>query len=158
MKKILIVLGVVLVGSVAYYALSPLWRNVKVDEAKPGTQSAEQTQQMMQEERGTVEMKAPVIGTLGHPAMGDAYIVEAGGKKYVRFENFKTINGPDIFVYLSKDKEAKDYVDLGAVKATAGNINYEIPGNVNPSDYRYIMTWCKQFGVLFNYADLKPQH
>jgi hypothetical protein len=38
------------------------------------------------------------------------------------------------------------------VKATEGNINYEIPEGVDPREYPYVLTWCKAFGVLFNSA------
>jgi hypothetical protein len=95
---------------------------------------------------------APLVGTSGHPASGTARVVTVGGKSYVRYENFKTINGPDIFVYLSKDLAASDFVNLGKVKATEGNVNYEIPANVNPADYPYVLIWCRAFGVLFNSA------
>lgn len=127
-----------------YYAISPLFRNVTVIEEVPVGIS----------EADNPEMAAEVIGTAGHPASGTARIVEAEGKSYVRYENFKTINGPDIFVYLSKDLDAKDFVNLGEVRATEGNINYEVPAGVDTSEYRYVLTWCKAFGVLFNYADL----
>jgi hypothetical protein len=50
--------------------------------------------------------------------------------------------------------EAKDFVNIGEVKATEGNVNYEIPQGVNPDEYKYVMVWCKQFGVLFNYAEI----
>ncbi len=96
---------------------------------------------------------ATVIDTPAHPASGLVRLVEADGKTYVRYENYKTINGPDIFVYLAKDINAKEFIDLGRVKATEGNINYEVPDGVSVSEYPYVLTWCKQFGVLFNYAD-----
>ncbi len=104
----------------------------------------------------SVQPIAPVnvIGTAGHPASGTVRIVEADDKKYVRYENFKTINGPDIYVYLAKDLDAKEFVNLGRVRATEGNINYEIPAEVNVTDYPYVLTWCEAFGVLFNYADI----
>lgn len=57
-------------------------------------------------------------------------------------------------MYLAKDKDAKEFVNLGQVKATEGNINYEIPAGTDVSQYPYVLTWCKQFSVLFNYADL----
>lgn len=147
MKSTLYVLGaVVLVGVLwfAYYALSPLFINIKVDEALPVTQSPEPVE----------KMAAVVVDTPAHPASGFVRIIEADDKTYVRYENYKTINGPDIYVYLAKDLDAKEYVDLGKVRATEGNINYEVPEGVNVSDYQYVLTWCKQFGVLFNYADL----
>lgn len=98
---------------------------------------------------------AQVIGTALHPASGMVRVVKIDGKNYIRYENFKTINGPDIYVYLAKDLDAKDFVNLGKVKATEGNINYEIPDGVDIAGYKYVLTWCKAFGVLFNYADFQ---
>lgn len=149
-KKTIYVLGTVIgiaVLAFAYYAVSPLFINVKLDEAMPEAPQIDTTIPVV---------SAEVVGTLAHPASGTARIVAVEGKNYVRYENFKTINGPDIYVYLAKDLDAKEFVSLGRVKATEGNINYEIPPGVNVSDYRYVMVWCKAFGVLFNYADLKP--
>lgn len=158
MKKALYTVGVVVgVGVLwfAYYAISPLFINIKVDESLPEQEENTQTQANILP--SAEERVAEVVGTTGHPASGFARIVEAGGKTYVRYENFKTINGPDIYVYLAKDLEAREFVDLGKIRATEGNINYEIPAGVDSSQYRYVLTWCKQFGVLFNYADLSSK-
>lgn len=151
MKGWHIIGGIVVIVLVAfgYYAISPLFRNVRVDEASPETKQVEV--QATEQPQATA---AQVVGTAGHPASGTARIVEADGKKYVRYENFKTINGPDLYVYVAKDRDAKEFVSLGVLKATEGNINYEIPAGVNIAEYPYVLTWCKAFGVLFNYADL----
>ena len=133
-------IALVILG-VAYYGLSPLFRNIKVDEALPV--SAQPAQ---------FSSSAQVNGTAGHPASGTARIVEADGKTYLRYENFKTINGPDLYVYLAKTPDAKEFIDLGVIKATEGNVNYEIPAGIDPSEYPYALTWCRQFGVLFNSA------
>lgn len=155
MKKILYLIASILAVALlwfAYYAISPLFRHVRVDEAAPQAEMPEET---IPSETMPNELKsAAVIGTTGHPASGTVRIVEADGKKYIRYENFSTINGPDLYVYLAKDLEAEEFVSLGTLRATEGNVNYEIPSTVNPSDYRYVMTWCKQFGVLFNYAEI----
>ncbi len=142
--KALYIFGAILmvpVLALAYYGLSPLFIHIQANETAPV--SARE-----------VTLPAQVIGTAGHPASGTARIVRADGKAYVRYENFKTLNGPDIRVYLAKDMEAMDFIDLGQVRATEGNINYEIPAGVDIARYRYVLTWCKAFGVLFNYADL----
>lgn len=97
----------------------------------------------------------PVADTPAHPASGTVRTVVAAGKSYIRYENYKTINGPDLYVYLSKDLSATEFVNLGRLKATEGNVNYEVPAGVNFADYPYVLTWCKQFGVLFNSADLR---
>ena len=95
-----------------------------------------------------------VVGTSGHPASGSVSIIKIENSQYIRYENFKTINGPDLFVYLSKDLKAKDFINLGKLKATEGNINYEIPQAVNVADYPYVIVWCEDFSILFNYAKL----
>ena len=45
--------------------------------------------------------------TFGHPAQGTVSIFEGDGKRFLRFENFKTINGPNLHLYLAKDKDGK---------------------------------------------------
>ena len=90
------------------------------------------------------------------PASGTARILETGeGRKYLRYDNFKTINGPDLFVYLAKNLDAKEFVNLGELRGTEGNINYEIPAGVNLAEYPYALVWCRQFSVLFNSAKLQ---
>lgn len=154
-KKVLYVLGgiigIVILGF-AYYAISPLFINIKLDEALP---EAKQMKSESVEKSQVQTVSASIIGTTGHPASGTARIVEVEGKSYIRYENFKTINGPDLYVYLAKDLDAKQYVNIGTLRATEGNVNYEIPQEVNIAEYKYIMTWCKRFGVLFNYAEIK---
>ncbi len=150
-RKLLCIIGIptsIALLAFAYYAISPFFINIKADDLNPAANS----------DTGTTSLRlfapANVIGTAGHPASGTVGLVEAGGKRYIRYENFKTINGPDIYVYLAKDPDAKEFVNLGRVRATEGNINYEIPEGVSASDYPYVLTWCKAFGVLFNFAKL----
>lgn len=142
--KALYTLGIVVLVPLlafAYYTISPFFINIRMDDVVPVS-----AQEAMTPVR--------VIGTAGHPASGTVRIIGADGKGYVRYENFKTINGPDLYVYLAKDTDAGEFVNLGRVRATEGNINYEIPAGVDLSRYRYVLTWCKVFGILFNYADL----
>lgn len=127
---------------VAYYGISPLFINIRADDAAPVAASSSE------------RAPAPIVDTPAHPASGSVRIVEAEGVQYVRYENFKTINGPDLYVYLSKDLAATDFVDLGRLRATEGNVNYEIPSDVNIAEYPYVLIWCKAFGVLFNSAHI----
>lgn len=90
-----------------------------------------------------------------HSVKGSALLIGGVGQKIVRFENFETDNGPQLHIYLSADLGASDFVDLGPIKATKGNVNYPVPAGTNTQKYRYILVWCKPFGVLFSYAELK---
>jgi len=173
-----IILGVVLlfVLGIAYYGISPLFRNIEVrDEAPvvgdngevnetfapekpidmevPEMEQASAGQEAEQAEQN-VTGPFPVEGTLGHPASGFVRVFQTSTETVIRYEDFETINGPNLHVYLSKDLDAKEYIDLGPIRGTRGNINYMIPEEVNISEYNYILTWCVPFRVLFNYADI----
>ena len=173
-KKIIFAVLFILVLGVGYYVISPIFKNTKLNEPVPENTSREMsdnnpkplpsstsadnkiTPEIVQKEVAltTVEASTAIKGTSGHPASGEVKIIISGDTKIVRYENFKTINGPDLYVYLSKDLQAKEFVNLGKLKATEGNINYEVSKEINLKDYPYVIIWCKAFGVLFNSADI----
>ena len=72
-------------------------------------------------------------------------------------EDLVVTNGPDLYVYLSTDKSASDFVNLGRLKANIGNQNYPIPVGIEMSKYDTVLIWCRAFSVLFGSADLKSQ-
>jgi hypothetical protein len=176
MKKVIWIVVVIVAVAVLAYALSPLLRNKEINEKLPSSitmdhLSSEEKAQMeeaMKEansgEPQTANEEMPttsdpeetyeVVETAGHPAEGEVRIVRSDGKTYVRFENFSTINGPNLHIYLAKDLEANEFVDLGPIKANKGNINYEVPAGVDISEYKYVMHWCVPFRILFNYAEI----
>lgn len=178
MKRVLTILIVVFVLGIAYYALSPLFNTVEINDELPSGVSSgfenlsPEEQQKMESQMREVNKNEPtamedtleggssfgtkheVMGTIGHPASGSVRILEAGGQTIIRFENFSTINGPNLHLYLSKNLRGDDFIDLGPIRGTQGNINYVVPEDVDISEYRYVMHWCVPFSVLFNYADL----
>ena len=95
-----------------------------------------------------------IQSTIGHPASGAVRVFTGEEGEIVRFEDFKTINGPKLNVYLAKDLNAEEFIDLGPIRGTTGDINYEVPAGTDLSEYKYVMHWCVTFGVLFNYAEL----
>ena len=89
-----------------------------------------------------------------HGVEGKALLIEEDGKKVLRFEDFETINGPNLHIYLSADLSADDFVDLGKIKATKGNVNYDVANAVDTDKYNKVLVWCVPFKVLFSYAEL----
>ncbi len=182
-KKTLIAIAVLIALGVGYYLVSPLWRNKTLNEASPLSQTAtvkdnldsinsnpalkQQFDKAMTESKDTVMEKtdlmpgAPKIlaqadfKPRAHDVLGKALLIEASGKKYLRFENFETINGPDVRIYLATDLSDRDFVDLGHIKATKGNVNYEVPAGTDTAKYNKVLVWCKAFSVLFSYAELR---
>jgi hypothetical protein len=91
-----------------------------------------------------------------HNAEGVAKVITLqDGNKVLRLENLKATNGPDLYVYLSMDKGASDFVDLGRLKGNIGNQNYNIPQGTDLTKYNTVLIWCKQFSVLFGSAKLE---
>lgn len=199
MKKGITVIVSIIVLGIAWWLISPLWRNISLNEDLPGTnQSTSNTAEIPEDTtieaippkiedqfeamdektkeefvKKTEEMKdvkimgeemmptdapkilseAPMVAR-AHDVEGKALIVQSGNQTFLRFENLKTINGPDLFMYLSADLGSKDFIDLGKIRATEGNVNYLIPEGTDLSKYRNALIWCRAFSVLFSYAEL----
>jgi hypothetical protein len=87
---------------------------------------------------------------------GKAKIYKNGDKYELALENFSSSNGPDLKVYLSKEKQPVNFVNLGSLKSTSGNQLYPIPTSVNVKDYSFALIHCQQYNHLFGFAQLKP--
>ena len=103
---------------------------------------------------GTVLAQGSLSGNMSYKVSGTAKLIEDNGVKSVRLENFSSSNGPDLKVYLAKDARASSFINLGNLKSVSGNQNYPISSMINNSEYKFILIWCQQFGVLFGSAEI----
>jgi hypothetical protein len=95
------------------------------------------------------------VGDGIHNAEGIAKVFPLqDGSSILRIENLHVTNGPDLYVYLSLDKSASDFINVGKLKANNGNQNYEIPAGTDLSMYDTVLIWCRPFSVLFGSAEL----
>ena len=95
------------------------------------------------------------IGDGFHKVGGVAKVIPVdSGAQILRLENFKATNGPDLYVYLSKDKSASDFINVGRLKGKVGNQNYEIPEGTDLSKYNTVLIWCRAFSFLFGSAQM----
>jgi hypothetical protein len=148
----------------AWYALSPLWERSRLDEASPLAVTTPITGEAPAAP-GSAAPFAPRVTHRGmlagadefHFGRGDALLIEtAPGMHSLRFEGFSVRNGPDLFVYLTNHPgDIPGGVNLGSLKATDGNFNYDVPSGVDAAGYRYAIVWCRQFAVLFASAELQ---
>lgn len=92
-----------------------------------------------------------------HNTEGQAKVIKLGdGSNFLRLEDFRSTNGPDLYVYLSTDKGNSDFVNLGRLKGNVGDQNYKIPDGTDLSQYDTALIWCQAFSVLFGSAELRP--
>ena len=128
---------------------------------QPEAQQPEATQPESAEPQIIVEAAGSFIDR-SHPTEGSARVLGDGsGLRFLRLEDFRTDNGPDLNVYLSAappDAPAgafdDDFVDLGDLKGNVGSQNYEIPAGLDLDRYSTVAIWCVRFGVVFGAADL----
>ncbi len=86
------------------------------------------------------------------------------GSLALRLEGFDTTPSPDLFVWLSEAPRpqtaaeiiAAPYVDIGAVRSTAGDQNYLLPPTVDPAEIGSIVIWCAPLRIAYTAAGLSP--
>lgn len=151
-KKIIISVIVLIFIGIAYYLIAPAFIVKEANDALPevdfdmsGPMTVEPIEEILSGE----------LIESAHSVSGFVRVYDTKGMKTLRFEDLDTINGPDLFIYLATDTTAEDFVNLGEVKATKGNVNYEIPPNVDLEKYDTVLIWCRAFRVLFSYAELE---
>ena len=97
-----------------------------------------------------------------HPTTGLAEIVMQNGKKYLRLnKEFKSEDGPDVFVLLHRQDAPKDYkrsnyVSLGRRQKISGKQLYRIPAGVDITEYKSVVIWCRKFNATFGFATISP--
>ena len=133
------IIGVIIILFAAWYLISPAFKVIEMEEEIPVNIELISQGDFMEKE---------------HEVEGKALLLLNNQEKVLRFENFETINGPNLHIYLSADLEANDYVDLGKIKATKGSVNYNLDSSIDTEKYNKVLVWCVPFKVLFSYAEL----
>lgn len=98
-----------------------------------------------------------------HWGNGSATIYQLSEQQRVlRFQDYSSARGGDVFVYLSRDPEPRtavemgvDFLDLGRLKGNIGNQNYILPANLDLSGYRSVVIFCRQFNTVITVANLR---
>ncbi|HEY7611390.1 MAG TPA: DM13 domain-containing protein [Gemmatimonadales bacterium] len=158
--------ALVVVGAIGWYLFRPelLFVKTRVNESLPTAAAA----QMAGPAAARAEAGVLLTGTfhsVAHETHGSATIHDLGqGRRVVRFTDFTTSNGPDVRVYLVAAADASDnetvtnagFIELGKLKGTEGDQNYEVPADLDLGKYRAVTIWCRRFSVNFATAPLTP--
>lgn len=86
---------------------------------------------------------------------GMATVYTQNGSLVLALENMMISNGPQLHVYLSKEVQPVNFIDLGALQSTTGNQLYNVPGNPDFFQYKYALIHCKKYNHLFGSANLQ---
>lgn len=98
---------------------------------------------------------------INYMTSGTAFLQKKDDQYYAVFDqDFKTPNGPDLRVYLTKNSaptqrpDIKAGIDLGALKNLDGKQVYAVPSGTKIEDFHSISIHCKAFNVPWSYAAL----
>lgn len=85
---------------------------------------------------------------------GKVLIADVNGTRYLRFEKVDIAGAPDVYVYLSNrtDGQPGRFTNLGRLKATNGSFNYPIPANLDLTQAKSVVVYCRTFNVTITYA------
>ena len=159
MKRSIVLVGLVVLGGVAWYLFRPdlLFVNKVVNEdvaqaSGPGGGAPS-------------ALARGAFHSVAHETRGTATILDMGsGKRILRLTDFTTSNGPDVRVYLIAAPDATDnetvtkagFVELGRLKGNQGDQNYDVPASLDLGKYHAVTIWCRRFSVNFATAPLAP--
>jgi hypothetical protein len=156
----------IVAGAFGWWSISPLFLTSTLNEDLPVRATAT-VAPAVSIATATAAPAGPKVLAMGelqrvddlHRGTGPVTLVEVDGKTFVRFENVAIQNGPDLHVYLARGMggayDGGRDLYLGALKATNGSFNYELPGGTPLGEYKSVVVWCRAFTVLFTWADLR---
>jgi hypothetical protein len=103
---------------------------------------------------------------LSYKGSGEVVVYQlADNSRILRLQDFSVDNGPDLYVYLvpvdpvpaTSGTEIAGYYNLGSLKGNVGDQNYEIPSELDLSQFKSVVIWCEAFAVPFAAAPLAIQ-
>ncbi len=74
------------------------------------------------------------------------------GHYVLKLQGVTISNGPDLHVYLSKEVQPVNFMDLGRLQSISGNQVYNITGTPDFTEYKYVLIHCQRFNHLFGSA------
>lgn len=93
-------------------------------------------------------------GTFGSVS-GRITVYKQNDSLALALQDMMSSNGPQLHVYLLKEVQPVNFIDLGPLQSVKGNQLYKIPGNPYFSQYQYALIRCKKYNHLFGSARLQ---
>lgn len=153
-KLFIVLISIVVIVGIGYWLISSLFIDKRVQESVEeimGTGDSLGSN----DELETVRTGQFIDADNFHKSEGTATLLKIGKKYFIRLEdNFKTTNGPDLYVYFGKNGQYDSSAQLGRLKGNMGSQNYEVPAEIDPMQFDEVWIWCRAFSVAFGHAKL----
>jgi len=141
MKKICFVITILLSGMIVFSSCK-----------KASTETLNET--LVMDTTAVLKFEGTFISGPYGTVSGLARVYLKKGNYTVALENFNSSNGPDLKVYISKERIPINFIKLSDLRSTNGNQLYDVPGTPDFTVYKYVLIHCEQYNHLFGSAEL----
>ncbi len=95
-----------------------------------------------------MEKKGRLVGLDGHTATGDVRLSRnQRGQFDLWLVGLDMSHSPDPRVYLCKDGNRLNGVELGKLDSLTGSVQFLLPAGLDPSQYNSVVVWCAASGT-----------
>jgi Electron transfer DM13 len=157
-KPVSWVLRTLLLVTILYVGYN-FWKDASVTKIDQTNTSTPVDVSNSQSDQTSASRVGTFIGSGNYSVSGTATITKFEEKYTLTFDkSFSSSSGPDLEVYLSKNKvgsgeQLGEFVSLQRLKSTTGEQVYNLPDNAD--EYSSIVIWCRAFSVKFGAANLE---
>lgn len=99
-------------------------------------------------------MTAMLVGAAGHHAAGKVTFAKEMGKDVLVLSDLEVDKVPDGHVFLAKNGDRTQGIDLGVLKQFSGTVTFALPAGTTPDAYDSVIIYCEKFKVEIGRAQL----
>lgn len=136
-------------------------KNMILDEARNRPSFAAESKDIISQLSGVSDLRmiklSPMSGVKGYDAGGEAAVYVSGKTTFLRLQDFGIASGIDQKLYLTKDGTIDTGIEVGVLRASQGDQNYDISG-IDHDTYNTLIAYSKPFDLYYGYAKfIKPE-
>jgi hypothetical protein len=136
-------------------------RNLILEETRNRPSFAAESKDALTEMSGSSELRmiklSPMSGVKGYDAGGEAAVYVSAKSSFLRLQDFGVASGIDQKLYLTKDGTIETGIEIGLLRASQGDQNYDISG-IDHDTYNTLIVYSKPFDLYYGYAKfIKPE-
>lgn len=130
-----------------------------MDKMMPSKAMVKTTDDAMMAKNETDETAEPwsamLTGSEGHHASGKVSFADEMGAHRLMLSDVTIDKVPDGHVYLAKNGDRTQGIDLGILRKFSGRVSFALPAGISPDAYDSVIIYCEQYDVEIGRALFK---
>lgn len=130
-------------------------RSLVLDEARNRPSFTSESKDLITVQSGSSDLRmiklTQISGIKGYDAQGTASVFASDDTTFLRLGDFGIASGIDQHLYLTKDGTIQTGINVGQLKASQGDQNYDIT-SIDHDTYNVLIVYSKPFDLYYAYA------